>query len=144
MRCSHQTAPMTHTSHRDLLRILRATLSLLKAAEYPDRGNPQTEKVANCLREAILELEISTHTTNDGNQAASSIAALFNAQRYKSELNWIGVHKASESEPSLTRSLHPNHCASLLLQTVREQFEQQGTQTSLRGCNEVWRAVRSL
>jgi hypothetical protein len=39
---------------------------LLKAAEYPDRGNPQTEKVANCLREAILELEISTDTTNDG------------------------------------------------------------------------------
>ena len=53
---------MTHASHRDLLRILRATLSLLKAAEYPDEGTTQTKKVANCLREAILELEISTHS----------------------------------------------------------------------------------
>jgi hypothetical protein len=63
---------MTYAYHRDLLRILRATLSLLKAAEYPHKGTPQTKKVANCFRETILELEISIRTTNDGQRSRIS------------------------------------------------------------------------
>jgi hypothetical protein len=57
---------MTDACQIDLLRILRATLSLMEVAEYRGKGNPHTEKVANCLREAISELEASTRTTNNG------------------------------------------------------------------------------
>lgn len=54
---------MTYACQIDLLRILRATLSLLTAVDYPEKGNARTEKVASCIREAICELEISVRTT---------------------------------------------------------------------------------
>jgi len=50
---------VTYSCQIDLLRILRATLSLLTVAEYPEKSDPQTEKVASCIREAICELELS-------------------------------------------------------------------------------------
>lgn len=57
---------MPYACKVDLLRILRATLSLLEAADYPEKDTPQTEKVAGCLREAIRELQTSLPDTNDG------------------------------------------------------------------------------
>jgi hypothetical protein len=56
---------VTYACQIDLLRILRATLSLMTAAEYPEKGNPVTEKVASCIREAISELEISVRTATN-------------------------------------------------------------------------------
>lgn len=54
--------PVTYACQIDLLRILRATLSLITAAEYPEKGSPSSEKVASCIREAISELETSIRT----------------------------------------------------------------------------------
>jgi hypothetical protein len=56
---------MPYACEVDLLRILRATLSLLEAADYPEKETPQTQKVAHCLREAISGLETPTPATND-------------------------------------------------------------------------------
>jgi hypothetical protein len=47
------------------LHILRAKVSLLTAADYPEQADPQTEKVANCLREAICELELSVRACTE-------------------------------------------------------------------------------
>jgi len=56
---------VTYSCQIDLLRILRATLSLMTAADYPEKGDPRTEKVASCIREAICELEISVRSAAD-------------------------------------------------------------------------------
>ena len=56
---------MTYACQIDLLRILRAPLSLLMASNYPEKSTPQTEKVASCLREAISELEVIVRTAAD-------------------------------------------------------------------------------
>ena len=56
---------VTYACQIDLLRILRATLALMKAADYPEKGDPRTEKVANCIREAICELEVSVRTATN-------------------------------------------------------------------------------
>jgi len=58
-------AQVTYACQIDLLRILRATLSLMMAADYPEKGSAQTEKVASCIREAICELELSIRTQAD-------------------------------------------------------------------------------
>ena len=48
---------MTYACQIDLLRILRATLSLMKAADYPEKETQLTNRVADCINSAIHELE---------------------------------------------------------------------------------------
>lgn len=55
---------MTYACQIDLLRILRATLSLVKAADFPEKDSPLTDKVSTCISSAISELENSLSSAN--------------------------------------------------------------------------------
>ena len=51
---------MRYECEIDLLRILHATLSVLDNAEYPGKGSEHVERAKECIREAVVSLEMAS------------------------------------------------------------------------------------